>query len=49
MTYAIIGHYNGNKEILDYADSHTSAVDLANEYIIAYGNDWYIEIQAYEG
>ena len=45
--YKIIGKYklNGVTEILDFAKTMSEALKLRNEYIMAYGKNWTIDIQ----
>lgn len=48
-TYYIVGTYQGNKEILDetytiYPQCKDDAEHLRQEYRLAYGNDWIIEV-----
>ncbi len=44
--YKIIGWYKSKSaEILDTADNKLEASKLAEEYRLAFGNDWIIEIK----
>jgi hypothetical protein len=40
--YEIIGIYNGQKEVIDSAESLTDANYLVTEYKMAFGSDWTI-------
>tara|TARA_R110002012_G_scaffold124828_1_gene276025 strand:+ start:860 stop:1003 length:144 start_codon:yes stop_codon:yes gene_type:complete len=44
--YNIIGLYGyNNTEVIDTADSRLEAIRLANEYRIAFGNEWIIKFR----
>jgi hypothetical protein len=45
--FKIIGSYQGQKEVIDWAKTETEANYLANEYRIAYGAGWSITIIKY--
>jgi len=40
--YNIIGQYNGNREIIDTAETREEALYLVYEYKMAYGSSWVI-------
>ncbi len=40
--YKIIGTYHGKTEELDETETKDEAIELANEYRIAFGRDWTI-------
>ena len=44
--YKIIGFYrNNDAEILDTANNKSEAIRLAEEYELAFGNEWIINIE----
>lgn len=43
--FSIWGYYRGKWEKIDSANSSNSAIYLANEYALAFGREWEIEIR----
>ena len=46
MKYQILGTYNNNTEIIDTAENRKQAINYANEYRLAFGNEWPIKIKS---
>ena len=43
--YSIIGVYRGNPEVLETTDTMKDALYLMQEYRMAFGNEWSINIK----
>ena len=43
--YEIIGHYEGESEVLDSTEDRHEAEYLRREYQLAYGDEWQITIR----
>ena len=47
--WQIIGYYNGNREVIDYAKDAQEALYLKSEYQLAFGIEWSIGVKKMKG